>query len=84
MSSFKKNKWTKGFFIFRCVVYQTLQIGNMVFSRKEPVENPGKRVRQKSGLNKAILEQGWGSNEFSHLLKGGFLKQRKIKDGDSF
>jgi putative transposase len=40
-------------------------------------ENPGKNVAQKSGLNKAILDQGWG--EFRRQLdykmawKGGML-----------
>ena len=29
-------------------------------------ENPGKNVAQKSGLNKAILDQGWG--EFRRQL----------------
>jgi len=27
---------------------------------KGTIENPGKNVKAKSGLNKAILNQGWG------------------------
>ncbi len=29
-------------------------------SAKGTVENPGKNVKQKSGLNRAILDQSWG------------------------
>ena len=43
------------------VVYrEDLKIQNMTKSAKGTVEEPGKNVRQKSGLNKAILDQGWG------------------------
>lgn len=43
------------------VVYrEDLKIRNMVKSAKGTVEEPGKNVKQKSGLNKAILDQGWG------------------------
>ena len=44
------------------VVYrEDLKIQNMTKSDKETVEEPGKNVKQKSGLNKAILDQGWGT-----------------------
>ncbi len=39
---------------------EKLPIQNMVQSAKGTEENPGKNVAQKSGLNKAILEQCWG------------------------
>ncbi len=39
---------------------EALQIPNMVRSAKGTLDNPGKNVRQKSGLNRGILEQGWG------------------------
>ena len=32
----------------------------MTASAKGTLEEPGKNVRQKSGLNAAILDQGWG------------------------
>jgi IS605 OrfB family transposase len=41
------------------VVMEDLQIGNMVRSAKGTIEHPGKKVRQKAGLNRAILDQGW-------------------------
>lgn len=42
------------------VVYrEALKIKNMAASAKGTAEEPGKNVSQKSGLNKAILDQGW-------------------------
>jgi putative transposase len=41
------------------VCIEDLQIRNMSKSAKGSVEEPGKQVRAKSGLNKAILDQGW-------------------------
>jgi len=40
-----------------CIEY--LQVRNMSRSAAGTTENPGKNVRAKSGLNKAILDQGW-------------------------
>ena len=42
------------------VVVEDLRIGNLTSSAKGDVESPGRRVRQKSGLNRSILEQCWG------------------------
>ncbi len=42
------------------VVVEDLQVGNMTASAKGSPENPGKNVAQKAGLNRAILESGWG------------------------
>ena len=42
------------------VRFEKLNIKNMTRSAKGTVEQPGKRVAQKSGLNRAILAQGWG------------------------
>ena len=41
------------------VVMEDLQVRNMSASAKGTQENPGRQVRQKAGLNKAILDQGW-------------------------
>jgi putative transposase len=38
----------------------------MTASAKGTVDNPGRTVRQKAGLNRAILEQGWSG--FATLL----------------
>ena len=59
------------------VFIEDLQVGNMSKSAAGTAENPGKNVAQKSDLNKAILDQGWG--EFRRQLdyklawKGGML-----------
>ncbi|MCX4910033.1 transposase [Streptomyces sp. NBC_00878] len=42
------------------VRFEKLNIKNMTRSAKGTREEPGKRVRQKAGLNRAILAQGWG------------------------
>ncbi|MGE0049287.1 MAG: RNA-guided endonuclease InsQ/TnpB family protein [Acidithiobacillus sp.] len=42
------------------VVLEDLKVQNMTASAKGTVEVPGRKVRQKAGLNKSILDQGWG------------------------
>ena len=42
------------------VVLEDLKVRNMTASAKGIVEKPGRNIRQKSGLNKSILDQGWG------------------------
>jgi len=41
------------------VAIEDLQVRNMSKSSKGTIEAPGKNVAAKSGLNKAILDQGW-------------------------
>ena len=41
------------------VCIEDLQVRNMSKSAAGSIENPGKQVRAKSGLNKSILDQGW-------------------------
>lgn len=41
------------------VVVENLKVSNMSRSAKGTIENPGKSVKAKSGLNKSILDQGW-------------------------
>jgi putative transposase len=59
------------------VCIEDLQIKNMSKSSKGNNEQHGKKVRQKSGLNRSILDQGWG--EFRRQLgykvewQGGLL-----------
>jgi len=59
------------------VCIEDLQVRNMSRSAAGSVEQPGKQVRSKSGLNKAILDQGWF--EFRRQLdyklawRGGYL-----------
>jgi len=59
------------------VYVEELQIKNMSSSARGSIEEPGRMVRAKSGLNKSILDQGW--HEFKRQLdyklfwKGGML-----------
>ena len=48
------------------VCIEDLQVRNMSRSSKGNSEQPGKKVAQKSGLNRSILDQGWG--EFRRQL----------------
>ena len=41
------------------VVVEALQVRNMPASAKGTADAPGRRVRQKAGLNPAIVDQGW-------------------------
>ena len=42
------------------VVVEALPVRSMAASAKGTIAEPGRRVRQKAGLNRAILDQGWG------------------------
>jgi putative transposase len=48
------------------VCIEDLQVRNMSRSSKGSGEQPGKKVVQKSGLNRSLLDQGWG--EFRRQL----------------
>lgn len=48
------------------VCIEDLQVGSMSRSARGTVEQPGRKVNQKRGLNRAILDQGWG--EFRRQL----------------
>ena len=45
---------------FGLLAIEDLAIGNMTRSAKGTMEQPGKNVAQKSGLNRSIAEQTWG------------------------
>lgn len=45
---------------FGVIAIEDLQVKNMTASAKGDMENPGKKVAQKSGLNRAILNVGFG------------------------
>ena len=59
------------------VCIEHLQVKNMSRSSKGNSEQHGKRVKQKSGLNRAILDQGWGEFrrqlEYKMTWQGGML-----------
>lgn len=45
---------------FDVIRFEDLRIGQMTRSARGTVEKPGKRVRQKAGLNRGIVEMAWG------------------------
>ena len=49
------------------IVLEDLKISNMSKSAKGSIDAPGTNVKAKSGLNKSILDQGWG--EFKRQLE---------------
>lgn len=49
------------------IVMEDLKVKNMSASAKGTVENPGKNVKAKAGLNRSILDQGW--YEFKRQLE---------------
>jgi putative transposase len=59
------------------VCIEDLQVRNMSKSSKGNSEQHGKRVRQKAGLNRAILDQGWGEFrrqlDYKMVWNGGIL-----------
>ena len=59
------------------VYVEELQIRNMSASARGTIEDPGRNIRAKAGLNKSILDQGWFEfrNQLRYKLcwKGGKL-----------
>ena len=59
------------------IYVEDLHVANMSKSAKGTVEQPGANVAQKSGLNRAILDQGWGEFrrqlEYKSAWRGGAL-----------
>ena len=59
------------------IVIEDLQVSNMSKSAKGNQEKPGKHVKAKSGLNRAILDQGWFEArrqlEYKQLWRGGIV-----------
>lgn len=59
------------------VCVEDLDVRAMTASAAGTVEEPGKKVRQKAGLNKAILDQGWGELRrqlgYKQDWRGGWL-----------
>jgi putative transposase len=49
------------------IAHEALRIGNMTRSARGSIENPGTNVAAKGGLNRSILDAGWG--EFLNVLR---------------
>ncbi|MGO4750551.1 RNA-guided endonuclease InsQ/TnpB family protein [Streptomyces sp. 2MCAF27] len=61
------------------IVVERLDIPNMVKSARGTVDNPGKNVAQKSGLNRSISQEAWGRTvtmlRYKTARHGGTLHQ---------
>lgn len=59
----------------RCgtIVVEDLKVRNMTATAKGTIENPGKNVRQKAGLNRAMLNTAWGEIRRNLQYKCGRL-----------
>jgi putative transposase len=59
------------------VVIEDLQVRNMARSAAGTVEQPGRNVRAKAGLNRSILDQGWfefrRQLEYKQAWRGGMV-----------
>jgi IS605 OrfB family transposase len=57
------------------IIIEDLKVSNMSRSAKGTIEEPGRNVKAKSGLNKSILDQGWAEFrrqlEYKQLWRGG-------------
>jgi putative transposase len=57
------------------IVLEDLQVRHMSRSARGTVDEPGRHVAHKAGLNKAILDQGWGTFrrmlEYKQVWRGG-------------
>lgn len=51
------------------VVMESLKVKNMTRSASGSIESPGKNVKAKAGLNRVILEQGWGELQRQLMYK---------------
>ncbi|WP_327046653.1 transposase [Microbispora sp. NBC_01189] len=62
---------------FGVIVVEDLQITNMVRTATGTIERPGRNVRQKAGLNRAITGQAWGRTvtllEYKTRDRGGLM-----------
>ena len=55
------------------VIVEDLKVKNMTASAKGTIESPGKNVRQKAGLNRAMLDTAWGETRKKLEYKCGRL-----------
>ena len=62
---------------YGCVYVEDLKTRNMTKSAKGTLDNPGKNVKQKSGLNRAILRTGFfdmrQAIEWQQYKAGGYV-----------
>jgi len=61
------------------IVCEALKVNNMSKSAKGNKENPGRMIKQKAGLNRSILDEGWGELrrqlKYKMFWKGGIYAE---------
>ena len=66
------------------ICVEDLKVKNMTKSAKGTIEEPGRNVKQKSGLNREILKESWSmffkQLEYKLKLKGGIFVQIPAKN----
>lgn len=69
---------------FSLIAVEDLKVRNMTRSARGTVEEPGRNVRQKAGLNRAVLDECWGEFERQLAYKtswaGGELWEAPARD----
>jgi len=61
------------------IYVEDLKITNMSKSAAGTLQNPGRNVKAKSGLNRAILDQGWGEFRRQLIYKSTWLGGRVVQ-----
>ena len=56
----------------RAIIVEDLAVRSLSASARGTRENPGRKVRSKSGLNRSILDQGWGEFRCDQTQDGLF------------
>ena len=64
---------------FQCAFQEDLRTRNMTSSAEGTITEPGRRVRQKAGLDRAILDKGWHAPELALLGKARYTGTRIVK-----
>lgn len=59
---------------YKLYAFEALKVKNMTRSAKGSIDQPGKNVRQKAGLNKSILDSAWGQMR-------GYLQYKARRQG---
>ena len=61
------------------IVLEDLKIGNMTATARGTISEPGRNVSQKAGLNRSILDKGWGMFAIQLTYKAMWAGKRVIK-----
>ncbi|MYE54742.1 MAG: IS200/IS605 family element transposase accessory protein TnpB [Chloroflexi bacterium] len=69
---------------FGRIAVEDLRIRNMTRSAAGTIEEPGKNVAQKTGLNRSITEQTWGMIHHQLAYKAKYAGRQMVKVGPAY